>query len=90
VEYIHSQTIIPRAVDPDSLNTDPDPAFQVNPDPQLWVLSLARVLMTKNISRKIQMKNFLNKKIAIYSCPSYRRRLQPEKGTSVTTKNEIY
>ena len=22
-----------RAVDPDSLNPDPDPAFQVNPDP---------------------------------------------------------
>ncbi len=43
---IKSAVIVANAessvVDPDSLNPDPNPAFQVNPDP------FPRVLMTKN------------------------------------------
>ncbi len=30
------QVLLIRAVEPDSLNPDPDPAFQVNPDP-IWI-----------------------------------------------------
>jgi hypothetical protein len=40
-----------RAVDPDSLNPDPDPTFQENPDPD----PIRRVLMTKNIRKKIHL-----------------------------------
>ncbi len=63
-----------RAADPDSLN--PDPAFQVNmdTDPGFW--------WPKTEEKKLQLKNcftFNWSKIVIYSCPSYRRNLQPSK-----------
>ncbi len=74
-----------RAVDPDSLNPgrDPDPAFQVNPDPDLGFLWL-------KTEEKIQLTNFLNiflwSKIVICLSlglhkgrPSYRRSLHPPK-----------
>jgi hypothetical protein len=63
-------------VDPDSLNPDPDPEFQVNPDLDLNFL--------KNNTAKI-FYIFLSK-IAIYLSlglleghPRYRRSLQPSK-----------
>jgi hypothetical protein len=60
-------------------DTDPDPAFQVNPDPYTDPGFDDQKLKEK----KIQLKNFciFFFKIAIYLCPiqSYRRSLQPSK-----------
>jgi hypothetical protein len=65
-------------VDPDSLNqdpdTDPDPAFQVNLDPIRIQGFDDQKLKKKKISDE-----FFSSKIPIYSCPSYRRNLQPLK-----------
>jgi len=65
-------------VDPDSLNQDPDmdpdPAFQVNPDP----IRIHGFDYQKLKKKKI-FDEFFSSKIAIYSCPSYRRNLQPSK-----------
>jgi hypothetical protein len=44
------------------------------------------VLMTKNRRKKIQIWS----KIAIYSCPAYRRSLQPSKENIHNFKKEIY
>jgi hypothetical protein len=66
-----------RAVDPDSLNpdsyTDPDPAFQVNPDADLDLVFI-RIFDDNKLKKKLRrfFFLFLIKKIAIYFCPSYR------------------
>jgi hypothetical protein len=61
-----------RAVDPDSSksdpDTDPDPAFQVNPDDQ-------KLKEIGNLQQKFCSI------IAIYLCPIHRRNLQPSKET---------
>jgi hypothetical protein len=51
-------------VDPDSLNPDPDPAFQVyisgsgpNPDPGFYDLK------DQKLKKKIQMKNFFDQNL---------------------------
>jgi hypothetical protein len=63
--------VYPDSLNPD-LDTDPDPAYQVNPYPGF---------MTKNGRKKIQLKIFF---FVIYlslglhkGLPSYRRSLQP-------------
>jgi hypothetical protein len=64
-------------------DTDPDPAFRVNPDP--------RVLLTKIEENTVEIffYIFFDTKIAIYLCPRYRRSLQSSKRTSSTLKNEL-
>jgi hypothetical protein len=70
-------------VDPNSLNpdpdTDPDPAFQVNPDPDpIRIQGFDDQKEEEKIQQKLFYLFFLSK-IAINSCPSYRRSLQPSK-----------
>jgi hypothetical protein len=61
-------------VDPNSLNpdsdTDPDLAFQVNPDPDLDPIRIQ-----DSDDQKLKKKNTAE----IYLCPSYRRSLQLSK-----------
>jgi hypothetical protein len=75
-------------VDPDSLNQDPDmdpdPAFQVNPDP----IRIHGFDYQKLKKKKI-FDEFFSSKIAIYSCPSYKI-FSWLKRTSSTSKNEIF
>jgi hypothetical protein len=71
-----------RDVDPHSLNPDPDPIFQVNPDTDPENPIRIQGFDDKKLKKKIQQKIFLCLfliKIAIYLCPSYRRSLQPSK-----------
>jgi hypothetical protein len=42
-------------VEPDSLNADPDPAFQGNPDP-IWIQDFDDQKLKKKIIQKIQEK----------------------------------
>ncbi len=76
----------PGSLDPD---TDPYPAFEVNPDPvpEFWLLP--------KLEKKTQLIFFFFwSKVAIYlflglhkGHPSYRRSLQPSKRTSSTSKD---
>ncbi len=50
--------ILACVVDLDSLNPDPDPAFQVNPDPDFG----SRVLMTKNLKNTAEKIFFFDQK----------------------------
>jgi hypothetical protein len=75
-----------RAVDPDSLNPDPDT------DPDLIRIKgfddhkLKKINITENL-----FKIFFWSKIAIYLCSSCRRSLQPSKENILQpSKNEIY
>jgi hypothetical protein len=73
-------------VDPDSLNQDPDPAFQVNPDPiQLQGFE------DQKLKEKIQLK-FVFTFILINNCNLLMSKLREkptalEKRTSSTSKN---
>jgi hypothetical protein len=70
----------PSVVDPDSLNSDLDPAFQLNldPDPGFDDQKLIKITAEQNLS-------FLDPKLQYLSLgllqghPSYRRTLQPSK-----------
>jgi hypothetical protein len=67
-----------RALDPDSLNpyTDPDPVFQLNPDP-IRIQGFYDQKLKKKDNRKLVFI-FFRSKIATL-CPSYRRSRQPSK-----------
>jgi hypothetical protein len=78
--------LLGSVADPDSLC--PDPAFQVNPDPEGF---------DDQKFKKIHLKILFYQKIAIYLSlglhkgrPSYKRSLQPSNKTSSTSQNEIY
>jgi hypothetical protein len=79
-----------RAVDPDSLNPDPDPdpAFQVhpdtNPDPGLDDQKLK-----KKIKPNIFL-SFYDQKLQFTYVQATREAFSPQKRTFSTSKNEIY
>ncbi len=63
-------------MDPHSLNPYPDPAFQVNPDQGFDDLKLKEKIQQKYFFISFFDQNLLQF-IAVYSCPIYRKRLQP-------------
>ncbi len=73
-----------RAVDPD---TDPDPAFQVNPDPDLIRI---QGFDDRKLKKKIQMKIFFYQKLQFTCVQAAGKDFRPQKRTSSTLKNKIY
>jgi hypothetical protein len=67
---------------------DPDPAFQVNPDPDSDPGFIRPKLEDKKI-KKIVIYRYLSLGLHKES-PSYRRTLQPSEGNIQHFKNEIY
>jgi hypothetical protein len=85
-------------VDPDSLNPDldPDSAFQVNQDPDPIQIQCFDDKIVEKITAENFLRYFFRSKIAIYLSlslhkerPSYRRSLQPSKGTTSHSQHEI-
>jgi hypothetical protein len=74
-------------VDPDLLNTEPDPAFQVNPDP-IWIRSFDVPKLKKKILHKI--KSFLYQKMLFTYVQATGEAFNPQKRTSITSRNGIY
>jgi hypothetical protein len=84
--------VVTSVVDLDSLNPDPDPAFQVNPDP-----GFSRPKNEEKIHLKIFIYIFLLSKLQFTYPYAFIKDVQvtgetfiPQKRTSITSKEEIY
>ncbi len=75
-------------MDLDSLNLDPDPAFQGNPDPDPDPIQI-QDFEDQKLKKKIKMKIFYNQKLQFTYAQATEEDFSPQKGTSSTSKNEI-
>ncbi len=72
-------------MDPVSLNPDPDPAFQVNPDPDTDPIRI-KGFDDQKLKKKIQMENLFDQKLQFTYVQATGEDFSPQKRTSSTSK----